>query len=64
MQRSCDRTERGWYKTLKEGNMAGGERVRGKTQQGNTRFVFDQGHSGFTVENRLLEAQRERWEKI
>lgn len=64
MQRSCDRSEHGGCKTLKEYNMAGGERVRGKTGQGNTRFAFDKGHPGFIVENRLLEAQRECWEKI
>lgn len=62
VQRSCDRINPGWYKALKEGSMAGGEGVRGKTGQGNTRFALDKGHSGFRAENRLLGAQRECWE--
>lgn len=34
VQRSCDRIDRGWYRALKEGSMAGRERVRGKTGRG------------------------------
>lgn len=58
VQRSCGRIDRGWYKALREGSMAGGERARGKTGQGNTRFALDKGHSGFRAENGLLGAPR------
>lgn len=58
VQRSCGRIDRGWYKALREGSMAGGEKTRGKTGQGNTRFALDKGYSGFRAENGLLGAQR------
>ena len=46
MQRHCGRTERGWYRALKEGSLAGGERVRARQGRGTTGFAFEKATLG------------------